>query len=273
MIYRSPQNPNSHLTVKKRKWPSFPTKQLFLKGLIKGKVLDLGCGLGVDINFLKTNGVEVYGYDPYYKPDYPSEKFDTILCNYVLNILLPEEQAHVLMAVSELLKVSGKAYITVRRDIKRSGFRYNPKHQCKTYQCNVILPYNSIIRTEHCEVYEYQHINLIKKPVDRTTCLFCNPPQNKEIITESATAYALKNNLSSEKEEVLIIPKRHLKDYFDLTFKEQCACWLVLNRVKNLLNKQYSFSEYRIEVSSSFCQTINSDHLYIVLNITKNVQQ
>lgn len=35
-----------------------------------------------------------------------------ILCLYVLNVLLPEEQAHVLMAVSELLAPTGRGLIS-----------------------------------------------------------------------------------------------------------------------------------------------------------------
>ena len=73
MIYRSPQNSNSHLTIKRRKYPSFPTKQLYLKRLIKGKVLDFGCGLGVDIGFLKSKGWDATGYDPHYMPEYPKK--------------------------------------------------------------------------------------------------------------------------------------------------------------------------------------------------------
>ena len=157
MIYRSKDNPNSHLTVKERNKPSLPVKALYERELIHGSVLDFGCGLGIDISFLQEKGFAVTGFDPHYKPNYPKAKFDTIICNYVLNVLLPEEQSHVLMAISELLKPGGKAFFSVRRDIKRNGFLYNPKQKAKTYQCNVKLPYKSIFRTENCEIYQYQH--------------------------------------------------------------------------------------------------------------------
>jgi ATP adenylyltransferase len=59
---------------------------------------------------LKEKGVNIIGYDKHYFPEYPTEKFDTIICFYVLNVLLPEEQASVLMEVSLLLKPGGKAF-------------------------------------------------------------------------------------------------------------------------------------------------------------------
>jgi len=204
--------------------------------------------LGIDTDFLQNKGVDITGYDPQYRPDYPSEKYDTLICNYVLNVLLPEEQAHVLMAVSELLKSCGKAFYAVRRDIKKNGFRYNPKHKCKTYQCNVTLPYHSLLRTEHCEIYQYQHINQLPSP-KTTFCLLCHPSPEQELITESATAFALANDSSSTKGDTIVIPKRHVDDYFDLTFKEQCACWLVVNRIKDLLQAKFQPAGFKIELA------------------------
>lgn len=161
MIYSSPSNPNTHLIVKEKTKVSLLMTVLFERNKLKGEILDFGCGLGKDVEFLQSKGFSITGYDPHYFPELPKGNFDTIICNYVLNVLLPEEQSHVLMAVSELLKPEGKAFFAVRRDIKRNGFSYNPKHKLNTYQCNVILPYKSIFKTGNCEIYEYQHYTTI----------------------------------------------------------------------------------------------------------------
>ncbi len=78
MIYKSNNNPNSHLTVKERVKPSLPAKVLLERKLINGSVLDFGCGHGTDISFLQKKGFSVTGFDPHYKPNYPEVKFDTI---------------------------------------------------------------------------------------------------------------------------------------------------------------------------------------------------
>ena len=264
-IFQSPKNPNSHLTIKDRKYPSYPVKQLLLMKQIRGRVLDFGCGLGTDVTFLRKNGFDATGYDPYYVPEIPLGKFDTILCNYVLNVLLPEEQVQVLMAVAELLKPDGKAYFTVRRDIQRNGFRQHTKLGVEVYQCNVALPYKSILRVEHCEIYEYQHFNRIKK-ADHNNCPFCTPDLERELVTESATVYAILDKYPVAQGHTLIIPKQHLADYFDLSDRSKQACWLVVDRVKMLLEQRFQPDGFNvgINIGQPAGQTIPHVHVHLI---------
>lgn len=120
--------------------------------MLIGKVLDFRCGMGKDVELLKAKGIDNTGYDKHYFPEYPQKRFDTIICFYVLNILLPEEQASVLMELSQLIKPNGKVYIAVRRDLQYEGFRMHRIHQKKTYQCNVLLNYKSIFENKFCEI-------------------------------------------------------------------------------------------------------------------------
>jgi ATP adenylyltransferase len=273
MIVQSPKNPYSHLTVKERKWPSYPTKQLLSMGLIQGKVLDFGCGTGVDVAFLREQGHDVTAYDPHYAPDYPAGKFDTILCHYVLNVLLPEEQVQVLMAVSELLKPGGKAYFTVRRDIKRAGFRNHVLHDQKVYQCNVVLPFKSLIRVEHCEIYEYRHYNQVAHN-GIVECPFCHPSAEREILSESATVYALLDGYPVSPGHTLIIPKQHVADYFDLSDRMKTACWLMVDRAKMLLTERFQPEGFNvgINVGSTAGQTVPHVHIHLIPRYAGDVE-
>jgi len=262
MIYQSPENPNSHLTAKERKWPSYPTKQLLLRNLIEGRVLDFGCGTGIDVSFLKQKKFNVTGYDPYYAPTYPTERFDTIICNYVLNVLLPEEQAHVLMAVAELLKPTGRAFFTVRRDITHSGFRTHSILGDKIYQCKVALPYKSILSAEHCEIYEYRHFNQESRG-ENIICPFCSPTSDTELITESATAYALMGKQLDMVEHALVVPKEHIENYFHLPTRLKTACWLMIDRVKMLLDKRFQASGYNVSINIGLTAGQSISHAYI----------
>lgn len=110
-----------YLTAIKRTDISVPTRYLLKHDLLKGRILDYGCGFGFDTDELKRQGYDITGYDYYYRPDYPGEKFDTIICNYVLNVLEPYAQAEVMMNVTNLLHPKGSAFFAVRRDLKEEG--------------------------------------------------------------------------------------------------------------------------------------------------------
>jgi len=258
-------NHNSHLTAKERESLSFPAKILYNKKLLNGEVLDFGCGYGKDVELLKAKGINIEGYDKFYFPEYPTKKFDTIICFYVLNVLLQEEQAQVLMEISQLLKPTGKAYFAVRRDIQFEGFRTHKIHQKQTYQCNVILGYLSIFKNENCEIYEYQHYNQISKE-EKSDCIFCSPDSELEIILESATTYSIYDKYPVSNGHTLIIPKRHCANYFDLTFREQSACWFMVNAVKNILQNKYNPDGFNIGINVNFAsgQTIPHVHIHII---------
>lgn len=273
LIFQSPQNPNSHLTIKDRKQPSFPLRFIINNKLIRGRILDFGSGLGADVTFLQEKGFDITGYDPYYSPTVPQGKFDTILCIYVLNVLLPEEQSHVLMAISELLKPGGKAFFAVRRDILRDGFRTHVKYGVNTYQCNVKLPYKSILITNHCEIYEYQHIT--NNDHGKTEeCPFCAPDVTRELITESATVYAIYDKFPISPGHTLVIPKKHISNYFDLSLHIKTACWMVVDRVKMLLGEQFDPNGFNIgiNVGTAAGQTIPHAHIHIIPRFSGDVE-
>lgn len=264
----------SHLTAKERDSLSFPARILLERNLIQGEVLDFGCGLGKDVELLIGKGINVVGYDKHHSPNYPSKQFDTIVCFYVLNVLLPEEQATVLMEISQLLKPQGKAYFALRRDIKYEGFRTHKIHQHKTYQCNVILGYESIFKNENCEIYKYSHYNELDRR-EHQDCPFCNLEVERELILESATAYAMFDKFPVNKGHILIIPKKHCANYFDLTFREQSACWFMLNRVKEIIQSEFNPDGFNvgININEAAGQTVPHVHIHLIPRYDGDVRE
>ena len=123
-------NTRSHCTAIARKNPSVPMRHLAKLGLLEnGRKLDYGCGRGFDAEHFTMDK-----YDPHYSPRKPDGLYDTITCNYVLNVIEPEKEYDILNEIAKLLEWKGKAYITVRRDIKKEGFTSK-----KTFQRNVKL--------------------------------------------------------------------------------------------------------------------------------------
>jgi diadenosine tetraphosphate (Ap4A) HIT family hydrolase len=258
-------NQYNYLTAKERNTLSFPAKILLNKSLLVGDILDFGCGFGKDVELLNAKGKNIVGYDKHYFPKYPQKKFDTIICIYVLNVLMQEEQTKVLMEISQLLKPTGKAYFAVRRDLKYEGFRTHKVHQKPTYQCNVFLNYQSIFRNENCEIYEYQHYNQLKR-TENQDCPFCNPDSERELIVESATAYAIYDKYPVNEGHALIIPKKHRSNYFELTFKEQSACIFMMNEVKKIIQERFNPDGFNIgmNVNEAAGQTVSHVHIHLI---------
>lgn len=257
-------NPYAHLTAKNRDRPSFPTRKLLGLGHIQGRVLDFGCGYGADVEFLRKKGFNVEGYDPHHAPERPEGTFDTILCHYVLNVLMQREQSEVLMNVSEYLRPSGSAYYSVRRDLRRTGFRQHYKHGVPTYQTNVRLPFETVVRTEFCEIYRYRPYP--QRSRKEESCRLCTPSPDRSLVTESAQAYALSPEHPTTKGHVVIAPKRHVPDYFELNEPEQTALWLVVNRVHFLLAEKQNPNGFTVglDIGAAAGQSVPHAHVHVL---------
>lgn len=259
------KNNFNYYTAKERTSISFPAKKLLQHNLLIGKVLDFGCGFGKDVEILQQEGIDIVGYDPYYFNTYPTEKFDTIICFYVLNVLQQEDQANVLMEISALLKPNGKAYFAVRRDVFKEGFRIHKIHQKPTYQCNVLLQYKSFFKNENCEIYEYQHYTFINKGHKKVSPFF-ELDEQRELVFETATAFSIYDKFPVSIGHTLVIPKRVVSNYFDLTFREQSALWFMVNKVKLFLQQKYYPDGYNIgiNIDETAGQTVSHMHIHII---------
>ena len=254
-----------YLTAIRRTNFSVPTRYLLQHGLLKGRILDFGCGYGFDTDELKKQGYNIVGYDYYYRPDFPDGKFDTIICNYVLNVLEPYAQVEVLMNVTNLLTPSGMAYFSVRRDLTEEGFRLHAIHKQYTYQCNVKLPYKSLVANKSYELYQYQHFNKLPRK-EGDTCPFCRLARRVEIICETATCVAFYDGYPVSPGHALIIPKRHVVSYFDLTNHEREAMNVTLQYVKRKIDERFHPDGYNvgINVGEYAGQSVFHCHMHLI---------
>jgi len=266
-------NKYSYRTAKERDKMSYPTRLLLEKELILGETLDFGCGFGKDVEELKAKGIDINGYDPHYFPKYPTKTYDTILCHYVLNVLKGQEQAKVLYEVSKLLKFGGKAYFSVRRDITKAGFRTHFVHKVPTYQTNVLLPFKSAFKNDNVEIYEYQHYCYLNQNKPEVSPFF-ERLEPKEQVGELASCFAFRDKFPVSKGHTLVIPKRKVSDYFELSFREQSACWFLVNLVKTDLQNQFNPDGFNIgiNVNEAAGQTVFHCHIHIIPRYNGDVE-
>ncbi len=123
-------------------------------------------------------------------------------------------------------------------------------------------------------MYEYKHFNQISKKAN-AGCPFCNPNSERELLLESETVYAIFDKFPVINGHTLIIPKKHCVDYFELSFKEQSACWFMLNKTKEILIKEFNPDGFNvgININESAGQTVPHVHIHLIPRFKGDVKE
>ena len=97
-------------------------------------------------------------------------------------------------------------------------------------------------------------------------CLFCNT-EKSGIDHENNLAYASYDTYPVSDYHCLVIPKRHVKDYFELTNEELIACNDLVKIVKEeIINKDTSVKAFNIgaNVGKISGQSIMHCHIHLI---------
>ena len=97
-------------------------------------------------------------------------------------------------------------------------------------------------------------------------CLFCNIKESG-LADENQFAYASYDSYPVTDKHCLIIPKRHVKDYFDLTEEEIVACDQLLKKIKKEIEiKNPLVKGFNIGINSGKVagQSIMHCHIHLI---------
>ena len=97
-------------------------------------------------------------------------------------------------------------------------------------------------------------------------CLFCDIKKSG-CAHENELAYASYDSYPVSEHHCLVIPKRDIKDYFDLTNEELLACNNLIKIVKNeITNKDKSVRGFNLgtNIGKVSDQAINHCHLHLI---------
>lgn len=97
------------------------------------------------------------------------------------------------------------------------------------------------------------------------SCPFCHTNQS-EIIFQNQHCFSMYDHFPVSTGHTLIIPKRHISNYFDLSQDEQCAIIHLLNLSKTTIEFVYKPDGYNIgiNIGKSAGQTVFHVHVHLI---------
>ena len=97
-------------------------------------------------------------------------------------------------------------------------------------------------------------------------CLFCTT-KNDDIIEENKFAFATLDSYPVSKQHCLIIPKRHVKEYFELSEDEVLGCNQLIKKIKiKVENNDKTIKGFNIGINSGkeAGQSIMHCHIHLI---------
>lgn len=95
-------------------------------------------------------------------------------------------------------------------------------------------------------------------------CPFCNT--GEEMIAENELCFAINDRYPTSPGHTLIISRRHVSDFFDLTEEEKAACFDLLEKVKKKLEKKHRPDGWNIGMNCGAVagQTVFHFHCHLI---------
>ena len=97
-------------------------------------------------------------------------------------------------------------------------------------------------------------------------CPFCKAESERDIIASSSLSVAFFDGVPVSPGHALIIPKRHVASFFDLSKEEQLDLFNLADRVKRIVEERYHPDGYNIgiNVGEAAGQSIFHVHMHLI---------
>ena len=93
-------------------------------------------------------------------------------------------------------------------------------------------------------------------------CELCVPAQ---VVADKAAAYARYDSNSLARGHVIVVPRRHVADFFDMTAEEQAAVLALLNDARQLIQAKHSPDGYNVGINIGKAAGQSRMHVHVHL--------
>ena len=96
-------------------------------------------------------------------------------------------------------------------------------------------------------------------------CPFCSPTVGEKVFT-SELCFARWDKYPVTEGHLLVIPNRHVADYFSATEEERTALWAMVDEAKKLLDGRFKPDGYNvgINIGTTAGQTVMHCHIHLI---------
>mgnify|MGYP001813223848 CR=1 FL=1 len=95
---------------------------------------------------------------------------------------------------------------------------------------------------------------------DHQNCIFCGEP---EIVIQNELAFAHYDSYPVNTGHCLIIPHRHVAEYFQATAEEKAAIWALVDEMKTIIDEEYKPDGYNVGVNIGKTAGQSVPHLHV----------
>ena len=105
--------------------------------------------------------------------------------------------------------------------------------------------------------------------METITCPFCVLDESR-IIAQNDLVIAFYDGFPVNPGHTLIIPRRHVANYFDLTDQEKTELWSMADYCKNIIDSRFSPDGYNIgiNIGAAAGQSVPHVHLHLIPRFT-----
>lgn len=96
-------------------------------------------------------------------------------------------------------------------------------------------------------------------------CIFCNIEKDR-IVIENETAFAIYDGFPVNEGHMLIFPKKHFKDYFEVDQQTRDELWKLVDECKKIVDKKFKPDGYNIGINCGEAagQTVMHLHIHLI---------
>ena len=105
-------------------------------------------------------------------------------------------------------------------------------------------------------------------------CPFCRRIAESAIVAGNELAVAFPDGYPVSPGHMLIVPRRHIPDFFQLTAEEQAAVWNLVAPVRRHIEEHHSPDGYNlgVNVGPAAGQTIAHAHFHVIPRYARDVE-